>query len=85
MRVQEILQGQFPLTIKCKLVSSGISWPFTCVCGPSNWSLKQSFWHELKAVGNFWDIHWTLGGDFNAVRSRPEEVASLTQGLIGCP
>ena len=54
--------------------ASKVSWLATSVYGPTNRSLRDSFWGELDSIRSYWSGPWCSGGDWNIVRFPSEKL-----------
>ena len=59
--------GSFSVTCLLRMPENGFLWAFSGVYGPTQNSLRESFWEELGAIKGLWDCPWCVGGDFNEV------------------
>ena len=83
-RVDEAL-GNFSVSCKFRMVSTGVEWAFSGVYGPHNSADRGLLWEELSGVHGWWEVPWVVGGDFNVVRYPSERLGAvqLTSGMQG--
>lgn len=72
VRVHDILQGTFSVSILCSTVGSDLKWVCCNVYGPYEPRDKVKFWNEIRDAGTIWGVPWIVFGDFNATRCQSE-------------
>eukprot|EP00268_Persea_americana_P016540 TRINITY_DN17840_c0_g1_i1.p1 TRINITY_DN17840_c0_g1~~TRINITY_DN17840_c0_g1_i1.p1 ORF type:complete len:127 (+),score=12.08 TRINITY_DN17840_c0_g1_i1:428-808(+) len=60
--------GTFSVSTVLEDWANGSSWIVSSVYGPTDRSLRGSFWSELDSICSRWVGRWCIGGDWNITR-----------------
>ncbi|KAK4567805.1 hypothetical protein RGQ29_003530 [Quercus rubra] len=79
--------GDYSVSGRFKILSSGFEWAFTGVYGPTSNADKRLMGEELAGVNSWWDVSWCVGRDFNVVRFPRERMGAefITPAMRGFP
>ena len=79
--------GDYSVSGRFKILSSGFEWAFTGVYGPTSNADKRLMGEELAGVNSWWDVSWCVGRDFNVVHFPRERMGAefITPAMRGFP
>ncbi|XP_026430002.1 uncharacterized protein LOC113326498 [Papaver somniferum] len=65
--MEEVLLGDFSLSMRFRNTKDGFIWPFTSVYGASDPADYAQFWQELADIRAIIFEPWCIGGDWNVI------------------